>query len=79
MFDFSKPFWASNETKWRFARTLVQAILGVVVDYVVVVVAKVPVPAEFRPAIVTLVMSILSPIMSELSKRTGIENTNDSL
>ena len=62
-------FLTSNSTWWRLARTIVQAIIGVIADYVVVIVAELPVPEAFRPAIVALIMAILSPIMSELGKR----------
>ena len=66
MKDFWKIFLASNETKYRLARTIVQGILASIVAYLDVSVGMAPIPNELRPLIVAIVMAILSPIMSEL-------------
>ena len=59
-------FLSSNKTKYRLARTILQGIIGVIVAYIDVIVGAMAIPNEMRPMIVTLVMAVLSPIMSEL-------------
>lgn len=61
-------FLHSNDTKWRLLRTIVQGIIGVLIANADAIVASFSIPAEYKPAIVALVMAILSPIMSELGK-----------
>lgn len=61
-------FLHSNETKYRLARTIVQAIIGVLIANIDVVIGSLTIPAEMKPVIVGLVMSVLSPIMAELKK-----------
>lgn len=55
----------------RLARTIVQAIFGVIIAYADVLVGQVVFNPEIRPVIVALVMAILSPIMAALG---GEEN-----
>lgn len=50
----------------RLARTIVQAIIGVIIAYADVLVGQVVFNAEMRPVIVALVMAVLSPIMAAL-------------
>ena len=62
-----KNFLASNEWTMRLARTIFQAIIGVIIAYVDVIVAQMSfIPDEMRPVIVALVMAVLSPIMAML-------------
>lgn len=64
-------FLTSNSAGMRLARTIVQAIIGVIISYADVLVGQVVFNAEMRPVIVALVMAILSPIMAALG---GEEN-----
>lgn len=64
-------FLTSNSASMRLARTIVQAIIGVIIAYADVLVGQVVFNPEIRPVIVALVMAILSPIMAALG---GEEN-----
>lgn len=64
-------FLTSNSASMRLARTIVQAIIGVIITYADVLVGQVVFNAEMRPVIVALVMAVLSPIMAVLG---GEEN-----
>lgn len=64
-------FLTSNSASMRLARTIVQAIFGVIIAYADVLVGQVVFNPEIRPVIVALVMAILSPIMAALG---GEEN-----
>ena len=66
-------FLHSNDTKWRLARTIVQGIIGVLISNLDLIIAEFSIDPAFKPAITALVMSILSPIMSELGKDRTIE------
>ena len=72
-----RKFLASNETKYRLLRTILQGIIGVIVAYIDVIVGVMSIPDEFRPMIVALVMAILSPIMSELGAKTDTDEMTD--
>ena len=61
-------FLHSNDTKWRLARTIVQGIIGVFISNLDLIIGEFNIDPAFKPAITALVMSILSPIMSELGK-----------
>ena len=61
-------FLHSNDTKWRLARTIVQGIIGVFISTLDLISGDLSIDPAFKPAITALVMSILSPIMSELGK-----------
>ena len=61
-------FLHSNDTKWRLARTIVQGIIGVFISNLDLIIGELSIDPAFKPAITALVMSILSPIMSELGK-----------
>lgn len=61
-------FLHSNDTKWRLARTIVQGIIGVFISNLDLIIGSFNIDPAFKPAITALVMSILSPIMSELGK-----------
>ena len=72
-----RKFLASNETKYRLLRTILQGIIGVIVAYIDVIVGVMSIPDEFRPMIVALVMAVLSPIMSELGAKTDTDEMTD--
>lgn len=59
-------FLTSNSAGMRLARTIIQAIIGVIVAYADVLVGKVIFDPDMRPVVVALVMAILSPIMATL-------------
>lgn len=61
-------FLHSNSTGWRLARTIVQGIIGVLISNLDLIIGELSIDPVFKPAITALVMSILSPIMSELGK-----------
>lgn len=61
-------FFNSNDTLWRVLRTIVQAIIGVIVANVDVIIGAFNIGAIWKPIIVALVMAILSPIMAEIGK-----------
>lgn len=61
-------FLHSNSTGWRLARTIVQGIIGVLISNLDLIIGELSIDPAFKPAITALVMSILSPIMSELGK-----------
>jgi len=65
-------FLHSNDTKWRLARTIVQGIIGVFISNLDLIIGEFNIDPAFKPAITALVMSILSPIMSELGKTKEI-------
>lgn len=62
-------FLTSNSASMRLARTIVQAIIGVIIAYADVLVGQVVFNPELRPVIVGLVMAILSPIMATLGEK----------
>ena len=59
-------FLTSNSPSMRLARTIVQAIIGVLISYADVLIGQFVISPELRPVIVALVMAILSPIMAML-------------
>ena len=61
-------FLTSNSAGMRLARTIIQAIIGVLVSYADVLVGQFSINPELRPVIVALVMAVLSPIMAALGK-----------
>lgn len=61
-------FLTSNDTKWRLARTIVQAIIGVLISNLDLIIEGLNIDPAFKGAVTALVMAILSPIMSELGK-----------
>lgn len=66
-------FLTSNSADMRLARTIVQAIIGVIISYADVLVGQVVFNAEIRPVIVALVMAVLSPIMAMLGENGGVD------
>ena len=62
-------FLTSNSASMRLARSIVQAVIGVIIAYADVLVGQVIFNPELRPVIVGLVMAILSPIMATLGEK----------
>ena len=68
-------FLTSNSTAMRLARTIVQAILGVLVANIDMLLGMTTLTPEMRAMTVALVMAILSPIMAEIGKHIEPEET----
>lgn len=68
-------FLNSNETLWRVLRTIVQAVIGVVIANLDMIIQAIEISDTWKPVIVALVMAILSPIMSEIGK--GVEKAEE--
>lgn len=68
-------FLNSNETIWRVLRTVVQAVIGVVIANLDIIISAIDISDTWKPVIVALVMAILSPIMSEIGK--GVEKAEE--
>ena len=63
-------FLTSNTPGMRLARTILQAIIGVIVSYADNIIGLFVISEEARPIIVALVMAVLSPIMAMLGEKT---------
>lgn len=63
-----KKLLTSNETIFRLIRTIIQAVIGVVVANLDTIIGTFTIAEAWKPIIVALVMAILSPIMAELGK-----------
>ena len=72
-----KKFLASNETKYRLLRTILQGIIGVLIANVDLLVGSFNIPTAYKPMIVALVMAILSPIMSELGAKKDTDEMTE--
>ena len=59
-------FLHGNEWYWRLARTLVQAVVGILAASVDEIVYGLEIDPSLKPIIVAAVMALLSPIMSAL-------------
>lgn len=59
-------FLHGNEWYWRLARTLVQAIVGILAASIDGIVAELEIDPAIKPIIVAAVMSLLSPLMAAL-------------
>lgn len=66
-------FLTSNETKFRLLRTIVQAVIGVIIANIDAIIGTYVVNDLWRPIIVAAIMAVLSPIMAELGKHIGEE------
>lgn len=64
-------FLTSNSAGMRLARTIVQAVIGVLISYADILVGQAAINPELRPMIVALVMAVLSPIMAILGEADG--------
>ena len=63
-----KKFFQSNETLYRVLRTIVQAVIGVLIANVDMIISAIDISDVWKPIIVALVMAVLSPIMAEIGK-----------
>ena len=61
-------FLTSNDTSMRLARTIVQGILATIASYLDKILGMFIIPDELRPVVFGIVMSVLSPVMSEIGK-----------
>lgn len=61
-------FLTSNERQWRFMRTVVQGVLGVVVANVDLLMGVAVLDPTRRALCVAMVMAVLSPVIAELEK-----------
>lgn len=57
-------FFKSNSVYMRLARTIVQAVIGVIIANLDILVAEIVINPTMKPVIVGLVMAVLSPIMA---------------
>lgn len=61
-----KKFLTSNTAGMRLARTIIQAVIGVVIANIDYLIGNIVIDPAMRPVIVGLVMAVLSPIMKAL-------------
>lgn len=61
-----KKFLTSNTAGMRLARTIIQAVIGVVIANIDYLIGTIVIDPAMRPVIVGLVMAVLSPIMKAL-------------
>lgn len=61
-------FLTSNERQWRFMRTVVQGVLGVVVANVDLLMGVAVLDPTRRALCAAMVMAVLSPVITELGK-----------
>jgi len=66
MMDSIKKWLRSNSTSARLTRTIVQAVIGVLIANIDFLVGYLSFTPEMKAFIVAICMAILSPIMSEL-------------
>lgn len=67
-------FFTSNEPIFRLLRTIVQAIIGVVIANLDAIIGTFQIDALWKGIIVGIVMAILSPIMAEIGKHSEEDN-----
>lgn len=61
-----KYFLTANTAGMRLARTILQAVIGVVIANIDYLIGQVVIDPAMRPVIVGLVMAVLSPVMKAL-------------
>ncbi len=59
-------FLASNDWKWRLARTIVQGVLGVFIANIDLILGYAILDPTLRALVVAFVMAVLSPVMAAL-------------
>lgn len=59
-------FLTANTASMRLARTIIQAVIGVIISNIDLLVGYVVLDAALRPVVTGLVMAVLSVIMKEL-------------
>lgn len=71
-------FLTSNDVKFRLLRTILQAIIGVIIANLDALIGTFSIPSEIKPVITGIVMAVLSPIMAELGKHINKDSSNES-
>ena len=67
-----QKFLSSNEPLYRLLRTIVQAVIGVIVANIDIITGSFIMDPVYKPIIAGVIMAILSPIMAALrSKDSG--------
>ena len=61
-------FLTSNAAGFRLLRTIVQAVIGVVIANLDTIIGTFSINDVWKPIIVALIMAVLSPIMAEMGK-----------
>ena len=62
-----KQLFTSNDWEYRLLRTIIQAVIGVLINFLPDLIAGTTViPLELKPIVQALVMAILSPIMAAM-------------
>lgn len=59
-------FLASNDWKWRLARTIVQGVLGVFIANIDLILGYAILDPTLRALVVAFVMAVLSPVMAAI-------------
>lgn len=61
-----QKFLSSNEPLYRLLRTIVQAVIGVIVANIDIITGSFIMDPVYKPIIAGVIMAILSPIMAAL-------------
>lgn len=61
-----RKFLSSNEPLYRLLRTIVQAVIGVIVANIDIITGSFIMDPVYKPIIAGVIMAILSPIMAAL-------------
>ncbi len=65
--------FTSNEGKYRLLRTIIQAVIGVIIANLDIITGSFILDPVYKPIITGVIMAILSPVMKALG---GDENVN---
>lgn len=69
-----KRFLTDNSAVFKCARTIVQAIIGIIIANLDLLISGITViPVEYKAIVVGIVMSILSPIMATIKQADNPE------
>ena len=68
-----QKFLSSNEPLYRLLRTIVQAVIGVIVANIDIITGSFAIDPVYKPIIAGVIMAILSPAMAALG---GNDNGN---
>lgn len=72
-----KKFLTSNSTGYRLLRTVVQAVIGVILANLDVIIGTFSIGEAWKPIIVALTVAVLSPIMAEIGKGKESEENHE--
>jgi len=61
-----RKFLSSNEPLYRLLRTIVQAVIGVIVANIDIITGSFIMDPVYKPIIAGVIMAILSPVMAAL-------------